>query len=87
VTKLRTKVKPRDEEDEYVINIDAQLYNTVPACFARAGDCARAWAAFQEVDRKLHAAIDAGRSAAEQAENTKRLRESFEFSEKKCKGK
>ena len=86
VTRLRTKVKPKDEEDADIVHIDAQLYSSVPACFARAGDCARAWAALQEVDRKLHTNAHA-QSAFETAENTRRLRERFEYDEKKCKGK
>jgi hypothetical protein len=82
VTKLRAKVKPKDEYDEQILHIDASLYGSVPACFVRAGDCARGWAAYQELEAKL-----AGRAGPRTPEGTARMREQFEFHAKTCKGK
>lgn len=44
---LRGKVKPKDDDDTQIANADQLLYATVPQCYARAGDCGRAWATYR----------------------------------------
>ncbi len=48
VKRLKDRVKPRDVEDTQIAQVDNSLYATAPACFARAGDCKQAWAAYVE---------------------------------------
>jgi hypothetical protein len=44
---LRGKVKPKNDEDTQIIHAERLLYATVPQCYARAGDCGRAWGTFR----------------------------------------
>ncbi|HSC88996.1 MAG TPA: hypothetical protein VLC09_17060 [Polyangiaceae bacterium] len=46
--KLKSKVKPKDDDDRQIIDIDISLYSTAPLCLQRAGDCALARKAFDE---------------------------------------
>ena len=41
-------LKPKDDEDQQVIQAVQNLYATAPGCFAKAGDCERAWKVFQD---------------------------------------
>lgn len=54
---LRGKVKPRDADDTQVANADQLLYATVPQCYAKAGDCARAWATYRVLAVRVTPAV------------------------------
>lgn len=48
VNKLKGKVKPKDEYDTRVKDVDRTLYALVPKCFERAGDCKKAREAYEQ---------------------------------------
>lgn len=49
VMKNRATVVPRDEDDAMVKDPLGFLYAAAPNCLARAGDCAAAWKAYEEI--------------------------------------
>ncbi len=80
VRKNAAKVKPNDDEDYQVISASRDLYAMAPGCWARAGDCKRARAVFDETfppDR-----LDSIKDAKVRAESQKSI---FESMVKKCK--
>lgn len=48
VKKNKDVVKPNDDDDHQVITASRDLYAIAPKCFAKAGDCDRAWVVFKE---------------------------------------
>ncbi len=48
VKKLRGSVKPRDEDDVEITAIADSLFARYPQCFAKAGDCKKAWEVYLE---------------------------------------
>ncbi|MBL9106772.1 MAG: hypothetical protein JNL82_38010 [Myxococcales bacterium] len=46
VKKLKGQVKPKDDEDTQILNIDNSLYYMAASCIGRAGDCKLAWEVF-----------------------------------------
>ena len=83
VKKLKGKVKPRDDDDNMIVHLDTNLYGMVPACFARAGDCKKAWSAYQELAVTVNPSYkDMAKDQTEQI-----LRNAFDSTVQKCKGK
>lgn len=75
-------VKPNDDEDFKILNAHKDHYAWVPGCFARAGDCDRAWAVFKDdfIPNRLQKIEDKA-----QAESI--ARDMFESFNKKCASK
>lgn len=82
IKKLKGKVKPKDDDDTQIINLDSALYSMVPLCFQRAGDCDRSRSVFEETfpSQYLENIKD-----PEQRKMT--LQSSFESMVPKCKAK
>jgi hypothetical protein len=53
IKKLAPKVKPKDDDDSQIINLEGSLYSMVPLCYQRAGDCKKAYTAFEQVLPKV----------------------------------
>ncbi len=85
--KLLPKVKPKNDDDHMLINIEYGFANSVPRCYARAGDCKKAYEAYKETmpkDTKVHIEAD----GPEQAEETyKRTFENDSSLKKECRPK
>jgi hypothetical protein len=83
IAELLPKVEPRDADDMQIINAESALFGMVPMCFQRAGDCARAFAAWKEViperTREHYAQIEDPQRLAETQ------RRDFENMARKCK--
>jgi hypothetical protein len=82
VKRLRTRVKPKDDDDMQIVNLDRGLMSTAPVCYQRAGDCKKAWAVFREVALVALPEVYA-KMAGGQREQSLRL--SFESIVSKCK--
>ncbi|MCC6214387.1 MAG: hypothetical protein IT376_05935 [Polyangiaceae bacterium] len=81
VQRLRGKVKPKDEDDAQIVNLDRNLYQLAASCFGRAEDCATAYRVYEEGYPLINAdKLDA-------ATKQKIIRGAFESSVPKCKGK
>lgn len=82
VKKLKGQVKPKDDEDMQIINIDASLYHTAAVCIARAGDCKQAYDVWLEAlpNKQNYAKMD-------EAQKQTMLRSNFESMVQKCKPK
>ncbi|RMG96727.1 MAG: hypothetical protein D6705_10410 [Deltaproteobacteria bacterium] len=77
VKRLLPKAKPRDDDDVQIRDAERSLISIVPLCYQRAGDCDKAWQAYQEV-----AAFTVENAPAEQREQI--LRSGFEGIVRKC---
>lgn len=82
--KLRGKVKPKDEDDSQIVNLDRSLMSMVPACYQRAGDCKKAWTAYQET---ALIAIPEVYEKMDKATKEQSLRSGFDSLVSKCKDK
>ena len=92
IKKHRTKVKPKDDEDHQLVRLDRNMQAIIPRCYARAGDCKRAWATYQEITKWLES--DPEQYYGEDrwkkmsaADKKKALGMSFDGVVDKCKGK
>jgi hypothetical protein len=85
IKKLIPKVKPKDEDDSQIINAEASLFSMVPLCYQRAGDCKKAYTAYQQVLPK--ATKDSFAEIADPKYREELMRNNFESSVSKCKGK
>jgi hypothetical protein len=83
VKRLRSRVKPKNDDDMKIIHLDRGLLSTVPNCYQRAGDCRRAWTVYREVAVVALPEVYGKMSAAQREES---LRQSFEAVVSKCKG-
>lgn len=83
VKRLRTRVKPRNEDDTQVIHLDPSLVSLVPACYQRAGDCKKAWSAYQETVQHAHSHVYA---KMDPRTRQQALRTGFDAMISKCKG-
>jgi hypothetical protein len=73
--KLLPKVKPKNDDDHMLLNIEYGFANSVPRCYMRAGDCKKAYAAYKEtMPKATKTAIED--DGPEQAEET--YKRSFE---------
>jgi hypothetical protein len=79
---LIPKVQPRDADDTQVSGGAQALFNTAANCFARAGDCASAWAAYRDLFPRANL-----ESVKDPAQREKILRQSFDGSIQRCAGK
>jgi hypothetical protein len=84
VKKMRGKVKPKDDDDSQVVHLDRNLMNLVPACYQRAGDCKKAWTAYQETALIGLSEVYGKMDKAQQEQS---LRQGFESMVSKCKDK
>jgi hypothetical protein len=85
VKKLAPKVKPKDEDDSQIINLDMSLYSMVPLCYQRAGDCKKAYTAFEQV---LPKQTKEAFAKIEDPEQRKQItRSTFDSVVSKCKDK
>ena len=82
VMKLKGKVKPKDDEDTQIRDIDRSLYVMAPNCFARAGDCDQAWKTFVEAYPK-----DILENVKDPAQKDQIMKSNFDSMVTKCKGK
>ena len=84
--KLLPKVKPKNDDDHIMLNIEYGFHNSVPRCFARAGDCARAYETYKDTMPKVtKASID--EDGPEQAEKTYKHAFETDSSLKECRPK
>jgi hypothetical protein len=85
IKKLTPKVKPKDEDDTQILNIESSLYSMVPLCYQRAGDCKKAYTAFEQV---LPKQTKDAFAKIEDVEQRKRItRSNFDSIVSKCKDK
>lgn len=82
VRKLKDKVQPKDDDDMQVKDGPRMAYNTAANCFARAGDCDSAFKVYVEAFPPESLA-----NVKDQATKDTILKNSFESSVQKCKGK
>jgi hypothetical protein len=82
--KLIPKVKPKDNDDSQIINVEYSLYSMVPLCYERAGDCKKAYASFPEVTPKK---TKEGLASLDADQREKVNRSSFESLVRNCKDK
>ena len=75
-------VKPKDDEDHMVIQASRDLYAFAPLCFARAGDCDRAWEVFQ-----AHFPKERLEHVPDKSQHPSVIRSMFEAMVTKCKPK
>ena len=80
--KLKDKVKPKDEDDRQIADLDRSLYNMAANCFAKAGDCDQAWKTF---DKAYPADILA--NVKDPAQKDQIMKSNFDSMVSKCKGK
>lgn len=78
VSRLRTRVKPKNDEDTQISSLDSYFGYTAAACFARAGDCGTAWKVFND---EFRVQIPDPKTRAEV------IRSSFDSMVTKCKGR
>lgn len=81
VKKNRDAVKPKDDEDHQVIAATRDLYAIAPGCFARAGDCKRAWTIFKDTYPQERLA-----QVKDPAQHENIIKSTFEAVVPKCKG-
>lgn len=85
IEKLKSKVKPKDDEDSQITGLPYSLWSMVPSCLARAGDCKKAFEAYKKT---MPAESKKGMEAIEdKAQRDQLYRNNFESSVQKCKGK
>jgi len=82
ILKVKGKVKPKDEDDRQIIDLDRNLWSMTPNCFARAGDCDQAWKVFVENYPK-----ESLENVKDPAQRDTILRSNFDSMVTKCKGK
>ena len=82
--KLVGKVKPKDADDDRINNLRTYIVAIGPGCFAKAGDCKKAWTAFK---RLQPAAMPQLYEKMDEAQKEQSLRSSFESINATCKGK
>ena len=82
VRKLKDKVQPRDDDDMQIKDGPRMVYNTAANCLARAGDCDAAFKVYVEAFPPESLA-----NVKEQSTKDTILKNSFEGSVSKCKGK
>jgi hypothetical protein len=75
---LRAVVKPKDDDDSLVKDPLPFLLTAAPACLAKAGDCAAAFATYKEVSAELY-------KGAAWSRDEKIVRTSFESSQPRCR--
>ena len=85
IKKLAPKVKPKDDDDSQIINLEGSLYSMVPLCYQRAGDCKKAYTAFEQVLPKVTKDSFAKIEDAEQRKTI--MRSNFDSIVSKCKDK
>ncbi len=84
LTKLGPKVKPKDEEDWTIVNLEKNVGIMAAMCYGRAGDCATAYKVY--VDFMVKDRPDAfAKTPPDQLKEI--LRPAFESTVPKCKGK
>jgi hypothetical protein len=81
---LRGKVKPKNDDDTQIANIEQTLHAMVPTCYARAGDCSKAWATYRVLAVRMSPATYAKLDAKHKDSI---LRSSFDSIVPSCKGK
>lgn len=84
--RLAPVVKPKDDEDTQVTNVERTLYSVAPTCLARAGACDDAYKVFLEaLPKETRAGMDKIQDAAARE---KVLRSTFDsVTSNKCKAK
>ncbi len=82
IMKVKGKVKPKDEDDRQIIDLDRTLWSMTPNCFARAGDCDQAWKVF--VENYPKESLENIKDAAQRDEIQ---HSTFDSMVTKCKGK
>jgi hypothetical protein len=85
IKKLAPKVKPKDDDDSQIINLEGSLYSMVPLCYQRAGDCKKAYTAFEQVLPKVTKDAFANIEDVEQRKTI--MRSNFDSLVSKCKDK
>jgi hypothetical protein len=85
IKKLTPKVKPKDEDDSQIINIEGSLQSMVPLCYQRAGDCKKAFTAYQQV--MPQATKDSYAQIADVEQRKQIIRSNFDSMISKCKDK
>jgi tetratricopeptide (TPR) repeat protein len=85
IKKLMPKVKPKDEDDSQIINAEASLYAMVPLCYQRAGDCKKAYTAYQQV--LPQATKDGFAKIEDPKQRADIMRSNFDSLVSKCKDK
>ena len=84
--KLLPKVKPKNDDDHMLINIEYAFASSAPACYARAGDCKRAYQAYKEsMPKDTKASIE--EDGPERAEETYKRTWESDSSSKPCRAK
>ncbi|MFO7561306.1 MAG: hypothetical protein R6X02_01580 [Enhygromyxa sp.] len=83
--KLAPKVEPRDDDDHQIISMAYGIWNDAPSCYARAGDCKKAYKAYLEAMPQQ--TKEGMASIKDDAVREEQYRRSFESSVKKCKDK
>ena len=81
VRKRGARVKPKDNMDHRIRNLDQQLFAVAPVCYARAGDCKAAYAAYKRLMPR-EAAQAYSRLPADKRETL--MREGFESFVQRC---
>lgn len=82
VDRFRKTVRPKNDEDTQVAQLDHYFYHTAASCLARAGDCRGAWEAFQ-----VRFPADVLKTVTDPAVRANIIETSFDSVVQKCKGK
>jgi hypothetical protein len=85
IKKLSPKVKPKNDDDNQIINLEGSLYTMVPLCYQRAGDCKKAFTAFEQVLPKQ--TKDAFAKIEDPEQRKQITRSNFDSVVSKCKDK
>jgi hypothetical protein len=83
IVRLRGKVKAKDEEDTMITSAQTHGHHTAANCFARAGDCKLALKTYMDQESKSEWAS----KMTDAALKDKLLKDNFQSSVQKCKGK
>jgi hypothetical protein len=84
IKRLRNKVKPKDDDDRQIIDLDRGLMTMAPLCYQRAGDCKTAFTVYQEATMR---ALPEVYGKMDKAQRETSLRTSFDSMVSKCKDK
>lgn len=84
IEKHRKTVKPKDDEDHQIIDLDRNIFALGPACYGRAGDCDKAFALYKKVNERINPGVWDKMDAKTRSEVE---RSSFESLVQKCKSK
>lgn len=83
IVKLRDKVKPKDEEDTQISTAKTHSHHSAAACLGRAGDCKAALKVYMDAELKN----DWAAKMTDKAQRDTLIKNNFESSVQKCKGK